>query len=166
VDWVEQRPGLSRKGKVAIFAIYLGVLLYILLIPNFFRGGMVLVGGLTWDRWLGYVRMNFSFIPFRSLIQQFAAIATGNDSLRILVYLVGNVVGFIPIGLSLPQLFPSFRRLNRLLLTLLGGILVVELIQALAMRGTFDIDDIIINLSGTLIGFSHWRNLNSRRNVP
>jgi len=121
VDRVEREPVVGRKAKVAVFWIYLAVLLYILLVPNFFRGGNVLVGGLTWDRWVAYVRMNFSFIPFRSLIQQFGAIAAGDDAVQILIYLLGNVVGFIPIGLLLADLFPSSRRIGKLVLMVLAG---------------------------------------------
>lgn len=66
--------------------------------------------------------------------------------------LFGNIVLFIPIGLFLPLLNTKYKRV--FILTAVSVLLItaVELIQMLARVGSFDIDDIILNTFGALLG--------------
>lgn len=76
------------------------------------------------------------------------------DPLTALVYLGGNILCFVPLGffLSLRQ-----DRLGRMLLAAFGIILAVELCQYLTTLGYFDIDDVVSNLLGVLLGRLLWR---------
>jgi glycopeptide antibiotics resistance protein len=67
--------------------------------------------------------------------------------------LLGNLLGFIPFGLLLPLVIPFFRNLFK---TLLAGFLLslgYETIQLVFDLGIFDVDDLILNTAGALIGF-------------
>jgi glycopeptide antibiotics resistance protein len=66
--------------------------------------------------------------------------------------LFGNIVLFMPIGLFLPLLNAKYKRV--FILTAVSVLLItaVELIQMLARVGSFDIDDIILNTFGALLG--------------
>ncbi|WP_081417175.1 VanZ family protein [Paenibacillus sp. Soil522] len=66
--------------------------------------------------------------------------------------LFGNIVLFIPIGLFLPLLNTKYRRVFILVAVAILLITAVELIQMLARVGSFDIDDIILNTFGALLG--------------
>lgn len=63
-----------------------------------------------------------------------------------------NVFLFIPLGLLLPILWESFTKFRNTLLTGFGFSLFIEISQLLTFRVT-DIDDLITNTCGTIIGF-------------
>ena len=69
------------------------------------------------------------------------------------VNLAGNVVMFVPLGLFLPSLWHRFRKLWLFLLTVLGVILAVELVQLFTLLGKCDVDDVLLNLLGAALGF-------------
>ena len=66
--------------------------------------------------------------------------------------LLGNILLFIPLGFLLPLLVKRFR--NIFLIVLTGFLLSVfyECVQLLTGIGIFDVDDMILNTFGTLIG--------------
>lgn len=67
--------------------------------------------------------------------------------------LLGNFIGFLPIGILLPLLIPFFRNG---FLVLLAGIFIslgFEIIQLLFNLGVFDVDDIILNAAGCFTGY-------------
>lgn len=71
-----------------------------------------------------------------------------------IVNLFGNVVMFLPLGFFPPVLWSKMRSWWKMLLACAGGIIAVELAQLFTLRGTCDIDDLILNLLGCAIGFS------------
>lgn len=70
-----------------------------------------------------------------------------------LINLFGNVILFVPLGFFPPVIFPQLNCLWKLLLWAFLLMLIVELLQMLLLVGTFDIDDLILNLSGTAVGY-------------
>lgn len=77
------------------------------------------------------------------------------------VNLLGNVILFIPLGLFLPGLCPPPPRLWKVLATAAGIILLVEALQVLTLLGRCDIDDLILNLLGTVLGYCLHRRLSA-----
>ena len=69
------------------------------------------------------------------------------------VNLVGNVLLFVPLGALLPKVFPRLRKFFPFLLWSLGLILTVETVQLFTLLGSFDVDDIILNMAGLLLGW-------------
>ena len=68
--------------------------------------------------------------------------------------LLGNLVLFFPMGCYLPILFPSLQRKETLVWQMFGLLLGIETLQLLLRVGTFDVDDILLNLAGTFAGFA------------
>ena len=66
---------------------------------------------------------------------------------------VMNVVLFIPLGFLLPFLWEKFRKFRYTLLFGFGTTLLVEILQIFTYRLT-DINDLITNTLGTVIGYS------------
>jgi glycopeptide antibiotics resistance protein len=155
-EWKTER----RPWWIAASVVYLLLLVFLLIIPNNYRSHNVFVGGLTPQLWAEYVARGFSIIPFSSLSQQFGSIAAGDDALRHIVYLVGNIIGFIPLGFLLPILFKRQRRFGTFALSVLLGFIALEITQLMTMRGLFDIDDIILYALGAMIGFLLFRKWN------
>lgn len=67
--------------------------------------------------------------------------------------LLGNLLGFVPVGILLALLIPFFRKG---IYTLLAGFFLslgFEMTQLLFGLGIFDVDDILLNTAGCYIGF-------------
>lgn len=94
--------------------------------------------GITWDGWQSQEWISFNFIPFVT-----------QDPLSIVL----NVLLFIPFGILLPLTFYKMRKWTKVLLAGLIFITAVELMQLLFFGRTFDIDDLLSNLSGVIIGY-------------
>ena len=69
------------------------------------------------------------------------------------INLGGNIFLFIPIGYFLPRLWPILRKFFPFLLTCVMAIVLVELLQLVTLLGSLDIDDLILNLFGMLVGY-------------
>jgi glycopeptide antibiotics resistance protein len=65
----------------------------------------------------------------------------------------GVLLVFIPLGLLLPAVFVNIRSLKHIILTSVCVSFFIEAIQYIAILGVFDIDDIILNTLGTVLGF-------------
>ncbi|WP_233533732.1 VanZ family protein [Kitasatospora sp. SolWspMP-SS2h] len=66
----------------------------------------------------------------------------------------GNVLLGAPFGLLLPVLWPKARGLFRVLLATAALMLLVELVQGALLTGrAFDVDDIILNTGGAVLGY-------------
>ncbi|SDW54628.1 VanZ family protein [Paenibacillus sp. CF384] len=131
------RTDLTVKKLIGLITIlYLLLLLYWMFI-GFGRSG---------TQWTGY---RYNLVPMRTIRLYFDH-ADSFTPTHWLVNIVGNVAVFVPFGLSIPYLF----RVQMLRLTLLsiGVLFVLELLQLLLHRGSYDIDDILLNTIGVLVG--------------
>jgi glycopeptide antibiotics resistance protein len=104
-------------------------------------------------------------VPFQTIL---AAIGRGL-TVATLVSVVGNVVAFLPLGWLGAEVLPGARSWPRALalgLAVSGGIeaaqLGIGLLAGYPYRMT-DIDDILLNLAGTAIGFAAWQARDGRR---
>jgi len=152
-DEITGKAVAVRRVVLAVFVLYILLVVFLLVLPNSYRGHNVLVGGLTWERWSGYVRREFNLVPLHSLWRQVNSILSGQSGARGIVYLVGNLVGFVPLGYFLPVLFVRQRRFLTFLVTALLAITVLEFVQVFSMNGSFDVDDIILNAIGACVGY-------------
>ena len=66
---------------------------------------------------------------------------------------VGNVCVFIPFGIFLPRLFKRCRNVFFVTLLSLELSLVVEVIQLVTRVGSFDVDDLLLNTIGGMLGY-------------
>jgi glycopeptide antibiotics resistance protein len=96
----------------------------------------------------GYALANF--IPGKTL---YYYLSLREDFQTGLQNIGGNIVLFIPCGLLLPLVFPSLRTVRPLLLAVLSVSLLCESLQLLLAIGTFDVDDLMLNLAGGWIGY-------------
>ncbi|WP_329112719.1 VanZ family protein [Streptomyces sp. NBC_01353] len=67
----------------------------------------------------------------------------------------GNVLLGVPFGLLLPVVSPRSRGFVRIALLTVATMLLVELIQGALVTGrAFDIDDVLLNTTGALLGYA------------
>ena len=79
------------------------------------------------------------------------------------VNLFGNIIMFIPLGYFLPRLWAGLQKWWRTWLMTLLIMTAVEITQLLTLRGTCDVDDLILNLLGAAMGYGIFRVLKKDR---
>lgn len=78
------------------------------------------------------------------------------------VEVIGNIGGFVLMGILPPLCFPRFARLRWILATSAGVSLFIELMQFLLATGVTDVDDVLFNTLGGLCGYGLLRLIQSR----
>ncbi len=130
---------LGRIVAIPLFVAYLLLLSYLLFFSSTY--------GRTLE--LGY-RYNLTpFLEIKRGIEHVDAVGYR----YVLVNIVGNIVAFMPFGFLLP--FVEKRRIhtgNALISTFLLS-LCAETIQLLSKTGAFDVDDLILNTVGGVLGY-------------
>ena len=131
-----------------LFLLYCAVMLWLL----FGRSN-------GWDSGIPYetqLRQNTNLTPLLT-IRNYLHILTHSDSQYMVrhcfINLAGNVLLFMPIGWLLPKLWQRQRNFLRFFATCFGAIFLVEVLQLFTLLGRFDVDDVILNLSGMVLGF-------------
>lgn len=83
------------------------------------------------------------------------------EGMRGLIEFGYNILMFVPIGLLLPVVFRPLRKLFRVLIVVAVAVLIIEVTQHFIGR-TADIDDVIANLLGSVIGYGLYLWLHGR----
>ena len=66
---------------------------------------------------------------------------------------VGNVCVFMPFGALLPSLFHKCQKLIAVLMLSFELSLVIEIVQLVTRVGSFDVDDLLLNTLGGILGY-------------
>lgn len=70
-----------------------------------------------------------------------------------LLQIVGNIVMFLPWGFLIPYIWKEMRSFSCVLLASLGFTLMIECVQFITKRGLFELDDIVHNTIGGILGY-------------
>lgn len=73
--------------------------------------------------------------------------------MAVMLNLVGNIVALVPYGLFLPIMSPRNRSLWHVALLTFDFSFVVEIIQLVSKVGSFDVDDLMLNTLGGILGY-------------
>lgn len=106
----------------------------------------------------GWTILDWISPPFATIDAALQYGVTAQEALQ----LVGNVLLFVPLGFLAPALTPRFRTVARSASLGLLVSLAIELAQlattlALHPFRSADLDDVMLNTIGTVIGFAAWR---------
>ena len=94
----------------------------------------------------------YNLIPFHE-IRRFLIYRRQLGAAAVALNLVGNVLAFVPFGAFLPLLVKRVRSLGKTVLLGFEFSLLVEILQLFSKVGSFDVDDILLNTTGVLIGY-------------
>ena len=133
-----------RKLNIALFCIYSSFMLYLL----FHR-----TGGIEGMDYWTQIRANLNLEPFHTIRLFLKVLGTPAYNSATVINLGGNVILFIPLGFFLPQVFPKLRKFWKTILTTALIIIAVELAQLFTLLGSCDIDDLILNVLGSTLGY-------------
>lgn len=108
----------------------------------------------------GTAEQNWNLIPFQTL-KLYVRLLQSTQNAYLLrhafINLVGNVVMFIPLGFFLPGIWVRMRKFFVCALCATLVIMTIEALQYLTSLGSCDIDDLILNLPGAMLGWGLYR---------
>lgn len=123
-----------------LFILYLVGLIYLLFFAE------------NYGRTISTGEYRYNLVPLKE-IKRFINYREELGAIAVISNLGGNVVGFIPFGLIFPIINKRTRKL--LIITMLSFefSLLVETVQLVFKVGSFDVDDIILNTLGGMLGY-------------
>ncbi len=138
------RKKVVRGLEILLFAAYLAIMCYFLFFAE------------TMGRTFTEREYHYNLMPLKE-IRRFWVYRRSLGFWSVLLNLVGNVVVFIPFGVFLPRLFQKCRRFFVTMLFCFEFSLCIELIQLIGKVGSFDVDDILLNTLGGILGYLLYR---------
>lgn len=134
----KQAKKVRTLGKV-LFVLYIGFLIYFLFLSDWYgREGVM-------DEYrynLELFKEIRRFIVYREQLGVFAVFSN----------LFGNILIFVPFGFFI-SMASSSRSFFKALFNSLGLSLCVEVLQLVTRVGSFDVDDILLNTIGGVLGY-------------
>lgn len=107
---------------------------------------------------LQYIQQSSNLVPFSTISLYIQAINDGTMNIAIPIQnLLGNFILFMPMGIYLPFFFKKLNKVGSFMISMVGILIIIEGAQLLTRRGSFDIDDFLLNLVGALVGFAIWK---------
>lgn len=105
-----------------------------------------------------YIKYYTNIIPFKTIGAYFNVFFDERMVSTISIEnLVGNLILFLPMGIYFPYFVSKLNSLSFYSTAIIILLFTLEIIQLTTRRGVFDIDDIILNMIGALIGFAIWK---------
>lgn len=138
------------------FIFYLLALVMLLFVGVMFVG----VRGHIWTdlSLIEYIRTSSNFVPFKTISTYIMAMFDGSLNLGIPIKnLIGNLIMFLPMGIYLPYYIKKINKVGRFTFSMIILLFVIEVTQLVTRKGSFDIDDFILNMVGALIGYGIWK---------
>lgn len=102
-------------------------------------------------------RENINLIPFRTIADYAKKLVSTRANGDSVINLFGNVIMFVPLGFFIPSVFPKERAFRKSMLWTLAVLVCVEVIQLVTLLGSFDIDDVILNMAGAAVGYGVYK---------
>ncbi len=102
-----------------------------------------------------------NLIPFNTVLQYFS-FTDISDLLDFVINIFGNLIVFMPVGMFIPVFFGDRIWSSRITYVLIIGFLFslgVESTQLITSVGVFDVDDLLLNTVGALIGWYLYRHI-------
>ena len=88
-----------------------------------------------------------------SEIKRFSRMLKSGYNVKAVLNLFGNIIAFVPFGIFIPALSGNrIKFVNTVILTFIFS-MVIETVQLYYQLGVFDVDDLILNTCGGLIGY-------------
>ena len=141
-------PNKRTRTATVFFVLYCAAMLWLL-----FCRSPGWIPGLDYEEQL---RANINLTPLYTIKNYLRVVLkrTNDDALlHCIINLGGNVLLFVPAGVLLPKLWPKQRNFFRFIATCTGIMFFIEVLQLFTLLGSFDVDDLILNLAGMTLGF-------------
>ena len=133
----------ARRIRIAgslLFILYIFILVYVLFLSE------------KYGRAAGMGEMRYNLVPTRE-IRRFVRHAGILGKRAVFLNLAGNILLFVPFGAILPVLVRKTRSFLAILLLSAALSALVEFAQLMLRAGACDVDDVILNTLGGMLGW-------------
>ena len=130
----------KKVSLVFVYAVYLSAVFTAVGIPT--------INGLI-------INIEFNWVPFVDIV---------NSPVEYIKNTVLNILLFVPLGFLLPTVWNEYRSSKKTLITGLGISLIIEILQIFTFRLT-DVDDLITNTVGTILGYYLYSRFSERMHL-
>ena len=141
-----------KKWSVLLFSLYTAWMIWLL-----FGQRMGYSSDRTyWERLLA----NLNYQPWDTVSRYLWVLRHSANQTQIrhaIINLGGNVIMFVPLGFFAPCIWSKMRKFGWHLLAMVVTIVSIELLQLFTLLGSCDVDDLLLNLVGTTLGFLVWK---------
>ncbi len=141
-DYMKSAVSTSKFAKAfkicctILFILYILLLLFLTMYSRYYGRG--------------YVHRSMNLVPMKTILQYLNANINRNI---IVTNLLGNVAAFMPMGFLLPLVSKKLSGFLRVVLVTAAASLLIETAQYIIGVGAADIDDLILNTAGGILGF-------------
>ena len=143
---------LFKFNLIVWFCLYIVFLLSLTLFDTYFNRNGINIFSLDKDMVKEYMNSSFNIIPFKTIKLYFNGYNGGYLSKSLFLYnMIGNLCALMPLSFFLPLLFKKQNNIIIFILTIILIVIGIESMQFLTLSGSCDIDDLILNLSGSLV---------------
>ncbi|MBO0959294.1 VanZ family protein [Neobacillus sp. MM2021_6] len=139
---------IFKMALLLVLCLYLAILSKLILFKYISLSEIINHFNFTYDEY--HWRSN-NFVPLKT-IYFYLFLADINLNIRI-VNLAGNIIGFAPFGFILPLLAKKFQKFSAVTVATFFLSLTFELLQLVFEFGSFDVDDLILNTIGGMLGY-------------
>lgn len=143
---------LFKFNLIVWFCLYIVFLLSLTLFDTYFNRNGINIFSLDKDMVKEYMNSSFNIIPLKTIKLYFNSYNGGYLSKSLFLYnIIGNLCALMPFSFFLPLLFKKQNNILIFILTIILIVIGIESMQFLTLSGSCDIDDLILNLSGSLV---------------
>lgn len=135
-----KKEKVQKIIKWIIFIVYIAALVYFVFFAEMF-------GRADFSR-----QYRYNLVPFKE-IKRFIHYYHQLGFAAVMLNLAGNVVAFMPFGFCLPMVTEHRTKFVTVFLCTFGLSLSIELIQLVSRVGSCDVDDLILNTLGGVLGY-------------
>jgi glycopeptide antibiotics resistance protein len=139
---------IQKKFKTATWIIFTAYLLILVKLIFFKLPLYIILTSFKSDYYNIWLSINL--IPFKTIIPYLQGIPAVNIAIE---NLLGNVLLFLPFGFLLPLLTQKINSYKRIFITAIIFSFSLEIAQLTLHVGSFDVDDIILNTTGAMLGY-------------
>lgn len=136
LKWHNKKP-MNWKREICVQILFIYLLLVLKLTFTPFRLNLL------------YTHRDMSLIPFIETVKM----VQGARLIDSIYNIFGNLAMMAPLGFLIAFIYPKTRNWTRIFSYALGLSLVIEVMQYVSATRIFDIDDVILNTLGGLIGY-------------
>lgn len=144
---------VKRKVLKNIFIVYVLILVYGMVI---YRRDLdfswIVTGGIT--KLTALMADTTNLIPFATINRYLAVLDRPSGFGLFLYNVIGNMVILIPFGYFYPIVSKKAKQWWFFALMALVLILSIEALQYVSMSGSLDVDDVLLNFFGAMIGYA------------
>ena len=139
-DVKTQAKKYIKISGIVLFLIYISILIYFLFFSEEYNRNIIAI------------EYRYNFTPFKEIMRFWLHRRQLGWEI-VIINIIGNIGAFVPLGLFIPIISKRLRKAWKVIMlgTLLS--LTVELLQLVTRVGSCDVDDIILNTFGTMVGY-------------